>query len=58
VTERFELIVNGAGAAGRTELAGVAMFGREVALIEADQLGGACCRERRSIGMRSRLHFR
>ena len=42
MTERFDLIVIGAGSAGLTAAGGVAMFGRKVVLIEAGAMGGEC----------------
>jgi len=42
MTDRFDLIVIGAGSAGLTAAGGVAMFGLKVALIEADEMGGEC----------------
>ena len=42
MTERFDLIVIGAGSAGLTAAGGVAMFGRKVALIETGEMGGEC----------------
>ena len=42
MSERFDLIVIGAGSAGLTAAGGVAMFGRKVALIEAGEMGGEC----------------
>ena len=40
--ESFDLIVIGAGSAGLTAAGGVALFGLNVALIEAGQMGGEC----------------
>ena len=42
MTERFDLIVIGAGSAGLTAAGGAAMFGLKVALIEAGEMGGEC----------------
>ena len=42
MSERFDLIVIGAGSAGLTAAGGVAMFGLKVALIEAGEMGGEC----------------
>ena len=42
MTEKFDLIVIGAGSAGLTAAGGVAMFGLKVALIEAGEMGGEC----------------
>jgi pyruvate/2-oxoglutarate dehydrogenase complex dihydrolipoamide dehydrogenase (E3) component len=41
-TEKFDLVVIGAGAAGLTAAGGAAMFGLSVALIEAGKMGGEC----------------
>ena len=41
-TEKFDLVVIGAGAAGLTAAGGAAMFGLRVALIEASEMGGEC----------------
>ena len=42
MSERFDLIVIGAGSAGLTAAGGAAMFGLKVALIEAGKMGGEC----------------
>lgn len=42
MSERFDLIVIGAGSAGMTAAGGCAMFGLKVALIEAGKMGGEC----------------
>ena len=42
MTDRFDLIVIGAGSAGLTAAGGAAMFGLKVALIEAGAMGGEC----------------
>ena len=42
MSERFDLIVIGAGSAGLTAAGGAAMFGLKVALIEAGEMGGEC----------------
>lgn len=42
MTDRFDLIVIGAGSAGLTAAGGAAMFGFRVALIEAGAMGGEC----------------
>ena len=42
MSERFDLIVIGAGSAGLTAAGGAALFGLKVALIEADAMGGEC----------------
>lgn len=42
MSERFDLIVIGAGSAGLTAAGGCAMFGLKVALIEAEEMGGEC----------------
>jgi pyruvate/2-oxoglutarate dehydrogenase complex dihydrolipoamide dehydrogenase (E3) component len=41
-TEKLDLIVIGAGAAGLTAAGGAAMFGLKVALIESGEMGGEC----------------
>jgi pyruvate/2-oxoglutarate dehydrogenase complex dihydrolipoamide dehydrogenase (E3) component len=42
MTERFDVVVIGAGAAGLVTAGGCAMLGRSVALIEAGEMGGDC----------------
>ena len=42
MSERFDLIVIGAGSAGLTAAGGTAMFGLKVALVEAGAMGGEC----------------
>ncbi|WP_419729650.1 dihydrolipoyl dehydrogenase family protein [Lichenicola sp.] len=42
MTERFDLVVIGAGAAGLTAAGGAALFGLKVALVEAGDMGGEC----------------
>ncbi|TPG14326.1 dihydrolipoyl dehydrogenase family protein [Sphingomonas oligophenolica] len=42
MSERFDLIVIGAGSAGLTAAGGAAMFGLKVALVEAGAMGGEC----------------
>lgn len=42
LTEKFDLVVIGAGSAGLTAAGGAAMFGLRVALIEAGEMGGEC----------------